>query len=153
MQIHWEAKWISIPYQGTQIILQGITAPLQSDLVFQLYAVTPTESTPNLSEVPPDIAEILSTFPSVFKVPDESPPQRSCDHAIPLVSGASPVNIRAYRYPPSLKDEIDRQVKDMLQKGLIQPSTSLFSSPVLLVQENMAHGAFVSIIGTSTHSQ
>jgi hypothetical protein len=63
------------------------------------------------------------------------PPVRSCDHVIPLVSGASPVNIRAYRYPPTLKDEIERQVRDMLDKGFIQPSTSPFSSPVLLVQK------------------
>ena len=43
------------------------------------------------------------------------------------------MNIRAYRYPPSLKDEIERQVNTMLDQGLIQPSKSPFSSPVLLV--------------------
>jgi len=37
------------------------------------------------------------------------------------------------RYPPQLKDEIDSQVQTMLAQGLIQPSSSSFSSPVLLV--------------------
>jgi len=63
------------------------------------------------------------------------PPERSCDHAIPLVSGAKAVSIRPYRYPPALKDEIERQVADMLAKGIIQPNQSSFSSPILLVKK------------------
>lgn len=37
--------------------------------------------------------------------------------------------------PPALKDEIEAQVDAMLQQGLIQKSTSPFSSPVLLVRK------------------
>lgn len=65
--------------------------------------------------------------------PLELPLERHCDHAIPLVEGVRPVNIRSYRYPPALKDEIETLVDAILQQGLIQPSTSPFSSPVLLV--------------------
>lgn len=43
--------------------------------------------------------------------------------------------IRPYRYPPGLKDENEKQLKDMLSQGLIKPSTSPFSSPVLLVKK------------------
>ena len=49
--------------------------------------------------------------------------------------GAQPVFIRPYRYPPKLKDEIEAQVQEMLSQGLIQPSSSSFSSPVLLVKK------------------
>ena len=45
------------------------------------------------------------------------------------------MNIRPYGYPPALRDEIEKQVVDMLHQGLIQPNTSLFSSPVLLVKK------------------
>jgi hypothetical protein len=30
-----------------------------------------------------------------------------------------------------MKDKVDNQVQDMLQKGLIQPSNNAFSSPVV----------------------
>lgn len=81
-------------------------------------------------------------------MPDSLPPKRACDHAIPLISGATPVNIRAYRYPPQLKDEIDTQVQSMLAQGLIQPSSSPFSSPVLLVQKKEDLGDSVLTIVT-----
>lgn len=43
--------------------------------------------------------------------------------------------IRQYRYKPVLKDEIEKQVLEMLQSGMVQPSSSSFSLPVLLVRK------------------
>lgn len=43
--------------------------------------------------------------------------------------------MRPYRYPPAIKDEIEHQVLVMLQSGIIKPSTSSFSSFVLLVKK------------------
>ena len=48
---------------------------------------------------------------------------------------AVPVNSKPYRYSPLHKDEIERQVKELLAAGLITPSTSPYASPVLLVQK------------------
>ena len=41
-----------------------------------------------------------------------------------------PINTRQYRYPPVLKEEINRQVESLLDDGIIQPSQSAYNSPV-----------------------
>jgi hypothetical protein len=49
------------------------------------------------------------------------------------LEGAQPFCLRPYRYNPAQKNEIETQVQDMLHKGWIQPSSSPYSSHVLLV--------------------
>jgi hypothetical protein len=49
--------------------------------------------------------------------------------------GVQPVNVKPYRYSPQQKDEIEKQIKDMLQEGIIQISQSPFASPILLVKK------------------
>jgi hypothetical protein len=99
------------------------------------------------------VSEILTEFQSVFEPPSGYPPKRQCDHIIPLVPGAGPVSVRPYRYPPAIKDEIERQVSEMLQSGIIQPSSSPFSSSVLLVKKKTAASVFVLIFDTSMQLQ
>ena len=52
-----------------------------------------------------------------------------------LKDGSDPVSVRPYRYPQSQNDEIERLIQEMLAAGIIRPSTSPFSSPVLLVKK------------------
>lgn len=86
-----------------------------------------------LSELPPEIQSLLHSYSHLFEPPTHLPPSRACNHTIPLVPGSKPVALRPYRYPPKLKDELETQVHEMLKQGIIQPSASLFSSPVMLV--------------------
>ena len=48
---------------------------------------------------------------------------------------AMPIKQRPYRVSPDVKKEIDRQVDEMLEKGIIQESVSPWSSPVVLVKK------------------
>jgi hypothetical protein len=124
-----------IPYQGVQVLLQGETVEPVDELLVQISLSQVSVAVTDEATLPPEIVQLLNQFQSVFAKPMSLPPERSCDHSIPLVAGASPVNIRPYRYPPALKDEIERQVAEMVQSGIIRPSASSFSSPVLLVRK------------------
>ena len=52
---------------------------------------------------------------------------------ITLRDGAHPVKATPYRSNPTVRREITRQVNQMLEDGIIRPSTSNYVSPVLLV--------------------
>ena len=66
--------------------------------------------------------------------PKGLPPVRE-EHAINLKPGHDPMNVRPYRYPYHQKNEIERQVKELLEIGHVRPSQSEYSSPIILVKK------------------
>ena len=89
----------------------------------------------NSGPLPECIQTLVDDFQDVFQDPKELPPQRVYDHAISLLPDSAPVNSRPYRYSPAHKDEIEKQVREMIAAGLVSPSMSPFASPVLLVKK------------------
>lgn len=133
--MHWGKQWMAIPYNGSTVIIQGSQPVLPEGTVICVCATQPEDQQSQKLLVPPEIQQLLEEFAMLFEVPSELPPPRACDHSIPLVQSAAPVNVRPYRYKPVLKDEIENQIKEMLRNGLIQKSNSPFSSSVLLVKK------------------
>ncbi|XP_058742349.1 uncharacterized protein LOC131614818 [Vicia villosa] len=100
----------------------------------------PSPSNPDLfdslpSSLSPQITTLLKSFPKVFHKPHGLPPSRPHDHHIPLLPNTTPVNVKPYRYPHSQKDAMTVLIQDMLAEGIIKPSQSPYSSPVLLVRK------------------
>ncbi|XP_056699529.1 uncharacterized protein [Spinacia oleracea] len=85
--------------------------------------------------MPMFLRRVIEQFSEVFDLPTGLPPSRGHEHAIVLREGSDPVGVRPYRYPQIQKDEIERLIREMLEAGIIKPSTSPFSSPVLLVKK------------------
>ena len=85
--------------------------------------------------VPMPIQTVLEKYEIVFQMPQELPPQRSKDHAITLKEGTAPISVRPYRYSYVQKQEIEKLVGEMLATGIIHPSFSPSSSPILLVKK------------------
>lgn len=81
------------------------------------------------------IAEVLGSFPQIFQEQITLPPEREQVHQINLLPNHGPVNVRPYKYPHHQKEEIEKQVAELLQAGVIRPSMSAFSSPVILVKK------------------
>lgn len=82
------------------------------------------------SNLPADFRGVLEEHRRVFDLPEGMPPARPFDHRIHLLPHSKPINVCPYRYPYFQKNEIKRQVKEMLEQGIIQRSQSPFSSPV-----------------------
>jgi hypothetical protein len=94
-----------------------------------------TTDNPMQQDIPEEIRHLLSKYAHMFASQVTYPPPRPYTHSIPLIPGSRSIHIKPYRYAPNLKDEIEKQVADMLDAGLIQHSTSPFCSPVLLVKK------------------
>ncbi|WVZ58564.1 hypothetical protein U9M48_008825 [Paspalum notatum var. saurae] len=63
------------------------------------------------------------------------PPDRHVEFLIELLPGTAPIASRQYRMPPVEHDEVKKNIDELLEKGFIQPSTSPWASPVLLVEK------------------
>ncbi|XP_042953537.1 uncharacterized protein LOC122290073 [Carya illinoinensis] len=82
-----------------------------------------------------EVNELLRQFKGMFEEPKGLPPIRDHDHKIVLKKGTQPIANRPYRYPYDQKTEIEKIVLELLETGVIRPSSSPFSSPVLLVRK------------------
>lgn len=65
--------------------------------------------------------------------------QKACHqekHAIRLMEGAQPINMRPYRHKLELKTEIEAQIAKLLATAVLQKSKSPFSCAPLFVKKN-----------------
>jgi hypothetical protein len=126
----------SYSIQGDWSVLQGLDSVQPSLVCLQLFAIEDSaQSVQPLAPMHSDIQHLVDSFATLFKPPTTLPPSRSCNHTIPLLPGAQHVFVQPYRYPPNLRDEIEKQVKEMLEQRIIQPSTSSFASLVLFMKK------------------
>lgn len=63
---------------------------------------------------------VLARFEEVFQEPRGLPPARNTVHQIALKEGADPINVRPYKYPHLMKEEIENYVAKKLKLNLGQ---------------------------------
>ena len=85
-----------------------------------------------------EVESYLKQYEDCFsdELPSELPPVRNeDDHRIDLIPRSAPPNRPPYRVSRAQQEEIMTQVQELLEKGLVRPSSSPFCSPILLVQK------------------
>ena len=112
-----------------------MTRLLRKEKEAMIVQVNPTGVKPEVVPTNPALQQLLDKYSDFFTEPTDLPPTRKQDHKIELMPNAAPVSVRPYRYPHFQKAEIERIVQELLDNGLIRPSVSPFSSPVLLVKK------------------
>ncbi|GKB20453.1 ty3-gypsy retrotransposon protein [Tanacetum coccineum] len=121
-----------------QISSSSVSSILRQGTAASLHTITYQPPMPSTEETPthknPDINHLLYLFSNVFKKPTGLPPPRPHDHTIPILDNKA-VNVKPYRYPHYQKQVMTQLIEEMLRDGIIRPSQSAFSSPVLLVKK------------------
>ncbi|CAI7747995.1 unnamed protein product [Closterium sp. NIES-53] len=84
-------------------------------------------------EPPPAIQKLLEEFEDVLPddLPDQLPSYRTHQHEIIEEPGSKPTFRAPYRLSPTELADMKKQIEYLLDKGLIRPSTSPYSAPVL----------------------
>lgn len=80
-----------------------------------------------------EIQKLISTYPRLFDDPNN---KLSCTTVVKgeiRTTTDSPVYSKFYPYPIALKEEVENQIEDLLQNGIIRRSRSPYNSPVWIV--------------------
>ena len=85
-----------------------------------------------VQEEVPVVKDYLDVFPE--ELPG-MPPDREIEFLIELLPGTWPISKRPYRMPANDLEEVKKQIKELLEKGYIRPSSSPWGAPVLLVEK------------------
>jgi len=112
--------------------------------IFQFNEISVDEAIPTLH---PEAQKLIRQFRSVFldELPKKLSPKREIEHRIDLIPGSKPVSQQVYRMSDYELKELKRQIDDLLARGFIRPSLSLYGAPVLFVKKKMVQCAFVLI--------
>ncbi|KAM0017446.1 putative nucleotidyltransferase, Ribonuclease H [Helianthus debilis subsp. tardiflorus] len=94
-----------------------------------------TEPNVDINTVPKPVQPLLTEYADVFpeEIPSGLPLMRDIQHAIDFIPGASIPNKPPYRMSPTEFNELNRQVQELLEKGLTWESMSPCAVPALLV--------------------
>lgn len=87
-----------------------------------------------------ELLELCKKYADIFALTDDPLTTNNFYTQKLRVKTENPVYIKNYRLPKTQKEEIDQQVSKLLKNKLIEPSTSSFNSPLILVPKKSLNG-------------
>nr|GEV55019.1 putative reverse transcriptase domain-containing protein [Tanacetum cinerariifolium] len=139
-------KEVHVPYKNKMLVVKSDSSVSRPKVIScikarkyiekgsQLFIAQVTEKEPakkQLQDVP-----VICNFLEVF--PDDLPgllPPRQVEFRIELILGTTPVARAPYRLAPTELKELSNQLKDLLEKGFIRPSSSPWGASMLFVKK------------------
>ncbi|XP_071704931.1 uncharacterized protein [Rutidosis leptorrhynchoides] len=113
-------------------VLTAVRNCTHSPLIFALLVEEENEKSTHIpTEVKPLLEEFADVLP--FEIPPGLPLMREIQHHIDFIPGATIPNKPAYQMNTTEYAELERQVTELLNKGLIRESMSPCAVPALLV--------------------
>ncbi|XP_039008817.1 uncharacterized protein LOC120136994 [Hibiscus syriacus] len=90
------------------------------------------------NDLPLIIREVLEENKDVMppELPNKLPPRREVDHKFELEPGAKPPALAPYRMAPPELEELRRQLKELVDMGMIRPSKAPYGAPVLFQKKH-----------------
>lgn len=80
-----------------------------------------------------EMVKVVSAYDDFLQEPKGLPPKREIQHEIQLQPKVPLPNIGMYHLLVLQNEEIKKQVQELVEKGVIHPSTSPCGSPIVLV--------------------
>jgi hypothetical protein len=122
--LNTDQRTIRLSHNQEEILL---SIPIPNKITGRVYEVM----VPEIKDIP-----VVCEFPDVF--PEDLlglPPEREVEFVIELKPGTAPISRRSYRMPPNELAELKIQLQDLLEKGFIRSSSSLWGCPAIFVKK------------------
>ncbi|GFY85488.1 hypothetical protein Acr_04g0002260 [Actinidia rufa] len=103
----------------------------QGELNFLFSACLVDESSTSVA-LPPIVYDFPNVFPEDLT---ELPPHREIEFSIDLIPGTAPISVPPYHFAPAELQELKIQIQDLLDKGFIRPSASLWGASALFAKK------------------
>ncbi|KAL0553669.1 hypothetical protein IC582_007570 [Cucumis melo] len=110
--------------KAKKLLRKGCTAFLAHIVVVQREKLKPEDV--------PVVKEFLDVFPDDLS---GLPLDREIEFTIELLPGTAPISQAPYRMAPSELKELKMQLQELVDKGYIRPSVSLWGAPVLFMEK------------------
>ncbi|XP_035843362.1 uncharacterized protein LOC110889155 [Helianthus annuus] len=123
------------PGHSTIVPKSVFTTLFKTETTQVIFGLLLAEPNPATAPIPPTVAPLIAEYADVFPndIPAGLPMMQDIQHCIDFIPGASIPNKPAYRMNPTEFNELNRQVQELLEKGLIRESMSRCAVPALLV--------------------
>lgn len=80
-----------------------------------------------------NVEKLIQNHNDLFRLPNDGLSFTTKGHHKIATTDDRPINTKQYRYPVAHKNEIDKQVSELINNGIIRTSTSPYNSPLWIV--------------------